>query len=130
MKSKLRKLVVGGERFVYTLKESYKRDFEARDGNWTTVLRVFKEGRKNTPLEFSFIVEDKYIVGNPLTSGYLINRNGESHDFNIHRPWLVSLLIQEGINKGWNGQDRLVISNGIELLQEMKFEILELLPKK
>ena len=130
MKSKLRKIAVDETNYLYSVKDSYTRSSKDLEASWTTTVRVFKDGCKNTPLELLFVTKDEYITGNPLKSNYSIDRNGESHEFNIYRPWLISLLIREGLNKNWTGVNRLTINDGMRLLQEMNFDISKLLPEK
>ena len=100
--------------FKYLINEKYQKE----TGCWLTVLRVFKDGLKNTPLEIKFESKDGYTIGNMLTSGTMIN----NEEFNLHKPSIIRKIIEEAIHRKWNWEEsKLEIPDGLQFLTNIGY---------
>ena len=127
MKSRLRKISVQNNEFWYSLGETFDRSERTDYGFWINRLRVFKPNQKNTPLEIVFFGQNGYAVGNLLTCDMKVKRGEEVVEFNLHRPAIISLLIEEGLRLGWDGdKEHLKIEDGVSLLETIGFDVSDL----
>lgn len=126
MKKKLRKIVVGGQEFLYATGDRYN----VEDKTSTFIVKVFLSGQKHTPLFIEFHTIDDYYLGQPLNSGVsLENRNKQSAEtVNLHKPRYIEQLILLGLKHGWTGKNTIAMQNGLEYLEELGYNTDSLKP--
>ena len=78
-------------------------------------IRIFVEGRKNTPLVITFLRWE---------NGMRLTRAGDDENdiFNINLPATVRKLILHGSSKGWDGEEKMEIENGLAIAKELGYD--------
>ncbi|MDM1556832.1 hypothetical protein PYS58_11395 [Chryseobacterium indologenes] len=127
MKNKLRKITVEHEKYLYLVTDKYHPGAETN----TLTVKIFLSGEKQTPLIIDFLTFEHYFMGQPLKSGIsLMNVVTDSlENVNINEPKYIQKLIVKGIEKGWNGKNKMEKQNGLDYLSELGYEIDSLKPK-
>jgi hypothetical protein len=119
MKTKLRKISIKNEQFIYIVSQDY--DFI---GNGRVELRVFLNGHKQTPLSIYFDTLPDAMFGNPFFTGISLEnkltKTGEI--INVNQPSLVRKLTLYGQEIGWTGKNKIEGINGIIILQKWGFD--------
>ncbi|NME72756.1 hypothetical protein [Flammeovirga aprica] len=123
MKNKLRRLVVDSKVFFYVINETYSKVGETADGEWRTVLRLFREGYKNTALEFHFNTQDVTLIGNPLTNSSEFDNKNKEQSLNLHKPSIVKIFIRYGLKNGWDfRKSKMKFIDGNDLIRNELFK--------
>jgi len=115
-KSKLRRLKIGDDNFLWIVKALYlpRADVTA-DYAVQVKFTAFLETYKTTALHIHFHTSAT-VAGNWLTSGI-----GE---VNLHLPSFARLLIVGGIEQGWQAQRQtLMIEDGLTILRRAGYSI-------
>lgn len=109
-KSKLRRLKIGDDSFLWTVKTSYlPRAATMIDYPVHVKFTAFLETYKTTALHIHFHTSAT-VAGNWLTSGI-----GE---INLHLPSFARLLILGGMEQGWKAsRQTLTIEDGLPILK-------------
>lgn len=125
MRSPLRKITINSVLYLYRVNNKY----EGRDKSSVTV-KAFLAGQKQTPVTIYFLTRDHIYLGNPLNSGiYLPNIPDNTADLvNIHEPQYIREFLLLALKKGWTGNNKIDIQNGLEYLEELGYDITDLLP--
>ncbi|WP_160136276.1 hypothetical protein [Chryseobacterium sp. c4a] len=127
MKNKLRKITIEHTEYLYAVTDKYDAVSETN----TLTVKVFLSGEKQTPLIIDFLTFEHYFMGQPLKSGIsLMNAVTDSlENVNINEPKYIQKFIVKGIEKGWNGKNKMEKQNGLNYLAELGYEIGSLKPK-
>ncbi|PXX39696.1 hypothetical protein [Undibacterium pigrum] len=115
-KSKLRRLKIGDNNFLWTVKALYlPRTDVTADYPVQVKFTAFLESYKTTALHIHFKTSST-VAGNWLTSGI-----GE---VNLHLPSFARLLIVGGMEQGWQARyQTLNIENGLPILRRAGYNI-------
>lgn len=113
--------------YLYSVSDQFHSGTETN----TLTVKIFLSGEKQTPLIIDFLTFDEYIMGQPLKSGItLMNAVTDSlENVNINEPKYIQKLIVKGIEKGWNGKNKMEKQNGLTYLSELGYDIDTLKPK-
>jgi len=113
----LRKIHIENLEYVYTINHSVHTRKIENDCSILTI-KIWLNGRKQTPLIIEFITWCDPIIGNPLFSGFdLENKiNGTIERVNINEPKIIKKLTIHGIENGWTGLNEIKTQDGIEYL--------------
>ncbi|SIO38912.1 hypothetical protein SAMN05421769_4055 [Chryseobacterium scophthalmum] len=127
MKNKLRRITIEDLVYLYSVTDKYHLGTETN----TLTVKVFLEGRKQTPLIIEFLTLDHYHMGQILKSGVeLTNTIKNTNDkININEPKYIKELILQGRKNGWVGTNKMENQNGLKYLTELGYETDILLPK-
>jgi len=119
MKTKLRKINLNGQDFLFTVSRNYG---VPRTGP-TLSVRVFLGKFKETPLTIELESEIDY-RGNPFFDGVLMENTltGEKEEVNANDPELISRFIVYAKAKGWNGRTTAPVFDGLEILKEWGYD--------
>jgi hypothetical protein len=125
MKSRLRKIIIDGSEYLYSVSNKY------HSGTNTLTIRVFLSGQKKTPLIIDFSTFDDYYGGQPLNSGIrLANKRTNKTDLvNINEPKYIRELILHGLKNGWSVKSKIENQDGLNYLSELGYEASVLKPK-
>lgn len=117
MKSKLRKLTIEINQYLYIVTKDY-------DFSCDVYLRIFLFGYKKTPVSFYFSSIYNPVSGNPFFTGInLLNKTTQQEElFNINMPGFVTKLINYAIQNGWTGKNNTDVINGIKVLQSWNYD--------
>lgn len=113
--------------YLYSVTDKYHAGTETN----TLTVKVFLSGEKKTPLIIDFLTFEHYFMGQSLKSGIsLMNAVTDSlESVNINEPKYIQKLIVKGIEKGWNGKNKMEKQDGLNYLAELGYEIEPLKPK-
>lgn len=125
---KLRKIIVEDEVYLYVMKGNI--DFSSQVS--TLSLKIFLSDYKQTPLFVNFVTWDDPIIGHPLNFGFPLFKSltGEKEVVNLNRPKYVRACILFGLEKGWNGKNKLEPLDGLEILSNLGYDVSILIIKK
>ena len=115
-KSKLRRLTIGDDRFLWTVKDTYlPRTGTMIDYPVHVKFTAFLATNKTTALHIHFHTSAT-MMGNWLTSGI-----GE---VNLHLPSFARLLILAGLEQGWQAsRQTFSIEDGLPILKRAGYRI-------
>jgi hypothetical protein len=125
MKGNLRKIVIDQIEYVYRVSDKY--DGETRLN--TLTVKVYVNGKKRTPLIIRFLTMEHYYAGQPLKSGINLFHKPSNTEVsvNLNEPRFIRELIEFALKKGWNGQVQMEIKNGLDWLNELGYDVNELI---
>lgn len=117
MKSKLRKITINEEAYLWKREHLHLADFKL--SACVEKVTIYLEGYKNSPLQLSFREEDnlliktdldleKWCVGYPedgIIWLFRKKRNGPIIQFNFNRPAVIAELIHHFIGNGWKPKE-------------------------
>lgn len=115
MKCKLRKIVINNIVYYYRYTCKYQKVSE-NDYNCISVFRAYSCENKNTALTVKIETVSDYYLGNILNAGV----NG----INFNCPSWARELILLGIDKGWNGTEKMDLLCSYEYLEQIKDNLL------
>ncbi|MFF2484611.1 hypothetical protein [Paenibacillus sp. NPDC058071] len=124
MKKKIRTINVGEKKYVFMINNKYNH------GANEVSLSVSVKELKNKTCSFHFHTWDDPITGSPLLVGFHLKKKatGNIENFNLHYPRIVKHFILYGLENGWNGANRIVFNDGLEILSELGYDVLPLKP--
>ncbi|MCB9602964.1 MAG: hypothetical protein H6720_21825 [Sandaracinus sp.] len=101
MKKKLRRLVVDGAPYLWSVGHLHFPRNEPPGHRCAERLTVYREGFRKAPAKLTFVATDGVLVGYPSSGVVVLERN---ETFNLHTPSLVARLIR-GL-EGWEPEHR------------------------
>lgn len=118
MKKKLRQINVDNKVYLYSVRKRY--NFESN--TYHLKVKIFLNGRKNTPLIINF---DDNLLGQLLNVGVLLlhKQTHEIVKINLNEPQYIKDLILLGQQKGWTGENNLGVQDGCEYLVNLGYEL-------
>lgn len=125
MKKSLRKIIIDQTEFMFLVSDKYDRETELN----TLTVKVYVNGNKRTSLILRFLTMEHYYAGQPLKTGInLVHTPSDTTiSVNLNEPKFIRQLIELGLKKGWNGQAQLEVKNGLDWLNELGYEVSELI---
>lgn len=125
---KLRKITVEDNVYLYGMKGSI--DFSSRES--TLTIKIFLKDYKKTPLRVDFVTWDDPIIGHPLNFGFPLFKvlTDEKEVVNLNRPKYIRECILYGLEKGWNGKNKLEPLDGLGILSNLGYDVSILIIKK
>jgi hypothetical protein len=127
-RSKLRKMVVDGENYLWRFMPGYERTGEPLNSYQChdSFVAYLEEG-KTSPLQVHFITWEDAIIGGPLRTGApVVPGNSNSAQLNLHTPKIAAEMIRGAIKRGWRpatDAKPFVIADGMTFLKEMGYEV-------
>ena len=120
-KAKLRKIVIDGNAYLWSIKTKYlQKETTYLDYHTQIQFTAYLEGCKVTPVSIHFATWEDAIAGNPLTSA-------GAGEMNLNKPSLAKVLIQGAISKGWDARTASkTIENGTIILEAAGYDISKL----
>lgn len=127
MKSKLRKITIDNNDYLYHI----RIDYYSHSGTEKLTLTIFLSGHKKSPLIVDFLTLSDLYKGHPLNNGIqLLNvKTNELVQVNIHEPKYIREFILFGIKNGWEGTNIIPRQNGHDYLTDMGFDVSSLMPE-
>ncbi|WP_240416779.1 hypothetical protein [Paenibacillus periandrae] len=124
MKKIIRKINVGEKEYVYVINKKYHQ------GVSEVSLSISLKKLKNMTCSFHFCTWDDPITGSPLLVGFPLKKTatGNIEKFNLYYPRIVKYFILYGLENGWNGANRIVFNDGLEILSKLEYDVLPLKP--
>ncbi|MBA2942508.1 hypothetical protein HZF08_29980 [Paenibacillus sp. CGMCC 1.16610] len=124
MKKKIRQIIVGEKEYVFVINNHYNQ------GVSEVSLSISLKKLKNMICLFHFCTWDDPITGSPLLVGFPLRKigTGDIENFNLHYPRIVKHFIQYGLENGWNGANRIVFNDGLEILSKFGYDVIPLKP--
>lgn len=120
MKKKTREIKVQDKNYVYVINQKYHQ------GVSKITLSVSLKGQKNVTCSFQFCTWDDPISGSPLLVGAHLKKTASDdiEDFNLNYPGVVKQFIVYSLENGWSGSNRIEFSDGLEILENMGYDVL------
>ncbi|NQX48522.1 hypothetical protein HQN87_24635 [Paenibacillus tritici] len=120
MNKKTRKIKVQDKNYVYVINQKYHQGVSEIN------LSVSLKGQKNVTCSFQFCTWDDPISGSPLLVGVHLKKRASDdiEGFNLNYPGVVKQFIMYGLENGWSGSNRITFSDGLEILENMGYDVL------
>ena len=120
-KSHMRKIVVAGEGYLWSLTPRYEKDANEM---WIChdLFTAYQEHNKRAPLRVHFITRESPIDGGPLRTGAPVDpADPSSGGINLHQPRFADAIIRAALDQGWDpvANRALDIGDGVGLLREI-----------
>lgn len=123
MKAKLRKITCFEETFLYGISATYIQQNTIEKEHYITTLKVFRKDHKTTPFQLILKNATAYPTGNIATMGVTTTFNDSPIEFNLNRPGIVRIIIENAIKEGWNwNNEAYTIDEGIDFLKKIGFK--------
>lgn len=124
MKTNLRKIVINQSEYVYRVSDKYHPENELN----TLTVKVYLNGKKQTPLTIRFLTLDGFHCGQPLNKNIkLLHKPTNTIEIvNLNEPGYIRKLIEHANQKGWTGTRQLEFEDGLNWLSELGYDVSEL----
>ncbi len=120
MKQKLRKIEIGTQKLLYTVKSLHTKGDNIC---WNTKLTIYHSGSKKNPICIEFRTKAAYPSGNPIIQGVKLRKGKKERIENINHPKLIRDILVFLPEKTESKKSSI---DGLELLSEMGYDIQQL----